>query len=158
MRVGEMEVMVHRRTLRDDARGVAEPLNETACGCLDCNCPGLVARGVHRVMLAPREDAARQRRMLQQELNDPPLLGFGPIPARPESGAGGGGGGGIVGLRRTFSLSEGHILHSNLHLLTLMDTGDSFLVRLAHLFEVRGCWGQSQGILGPHCFSQDWSR
>lgn len=106
---------------------------------------GLVARGVHRVLLAPREDAARQRRRMQQELNDPPVLGFGPIPTRPENGAAGfgGGGGGIVGLRRTFSLSEGHILHSNLHLLTLMDTGDnSFLVRLAHLFEVRGCLGR----------------
>ena len=37
--------MLHRRVLKDDNRGVAEPLNETANG------RGLIVRGTHRLLL-----------------------------------------------------------------------------------------------------------
>ena len=33
IRDGEIELMVHRRVMVDDSRGVQEPLNETMCGC-----------------------------------------------------------------------------------------------------------------------------
>lgn len=136
LRSGQMEVMVHRRTMEDDFRGVAEPLNETACGCTQCDCPGLVVRGRHWLLLAPRNEAARPRRTLQQELNDPPVLAFGAIPRGVGSHGGSEGSvEGRTGLRRTWSLSEGHIMHSNVHLLTLKDTGSSYLVRLAHLYQ-----------------------
>lgn len=92
----------------------------------------LAARAPHfhppdRLVLEPRDQAARHRRTLQQLLNDPPLLAFGPIPRHVGGSPPGGssargassdaGGGGIVGLRRKFSLSEGHIMHNNVHLL-----------------------------------------
>lgn len=41
---------------------------------------GLVARGLHWLLLAPADQAAKPRRTLQQQLNDPPLLAFSAVP------------------------------------------------------------------------------
>lgn len=38
----------------------------------------------------------------------------------------------------TLSSSSFSLVYSNVHLLTLKDTGESYLVRLAHLYQVKG--------------------
>jgi hypothetical protein len=68
---GELEVMIHRRILEDDSRGVGEPLNETRdIGSYagqrggQHSGPGLVVRGTHRLVLDPPASAARHWRPL----------------------------------------------------------------------------------------------
>ncbi len=54
---GTLEVMVHRRTLLDDWRGVGEPLNETQNFCAyGCDSPGLIVRGTHLLAFQARPD------------------------------------------------------------------------------------------------------
>jgi len=61
MRDGELEIMVHRRCLHDDAFGVGEALNEEAYG------RGLVARGTHYLTGGPADSQAAVDRRLVQE-------------------------------------------------------------------------------------------
>eukprot|EP00892_Ulva_mutabilis_P004205 jgi/Ulvmu1/2156/UM129_0016.1 len=75
---GSMHVLLHRRLLNDDNRGVAEPLNETVCGCRDCDCPGLVARGTFQMLLAPATpDTHRRLREAQVLSAELPLPLYG---------------------------------------------------------------------------------
>lgn len=54
---GQVELMVHRRLLHDDSRGVGEPLNETG---LDGD--GLIVRGIHRLSIDPLQTNVATRR------------------------------------------------------------------------------------------------
>lgn len=134
---GQLEVMLHRRVLHDDWRGVGEALNETACGCRGCSCDGLIARGTHLLVLEGPHAAARQRRRAQQELTHPPLVAFkrhssvGPDASSPPGNntLGGGMGEDVEG-------PAAGKLPENVQLLTLQFLSPArLLLRLEHVFQ-----------------------
>nr|CAB3489901.1 unnamed protein product [Digitaria exilis] len=70
----ELSVLVDRRLLHDDGRGVAEALNETVC--LDNQCEGLIIEGKYYLKIDPQGEGARWRRTFGQEIYSPLLLAF----------------------------------------------------------------------------------
>jgi len=129
---GSIELMVHRRLLYDDQKGVGEALNETEFG------EGLVVRGSHRYVIADyfadEVDSSHdkfvylQHQMVEQMQNRPVISfsnfdGTGPVPNATQG----------------LTLD----LPSTVHLLTLSPLKDhvgQLLVRLEHMFEA----GESQ--------------
>eukprot|EP00929_Paragymnodinium_shiwhaense_P067516 TRINITY_DN33975_c0_g1_i1.p1 TRINITY_DN33975_c0_g1~~TRINITY_DN33975_c0_g1_i1.p1 ORF type:complete len:1024 (-),score=239.94 TRINITY_DN33975_c0_g1_i1:389-3010(-) len=124
---GQLELMVHRRLLKDDRRGVGEPLNETKYITSYVSDPkgqhygpGLVVRGKHLVSLAPPAKAAEAWRPLQDKFYMPPAPFFAAGNARLKEGS-------------YSALSDQ--LPANVQVITLDRWDDKrLLVRLAHQF------------------------
>ncbi|KAL9458064.1 hypothetical protein AB3S75_007006 [Citrus x aurantiifolia] len=123
---GEVELMLHRRLLLDDSRGVAEALNETDC-VLD-ECKGLTIEGKYYFRIDPIGDGAKWRRTFGQEIYSPPLLAF-----TEEDGD---------SWRNshvtTFSgIDSSYSLPDNVAIITLQELDDGkILLRLAHLYQI----------------------
>ncbi|GKA18861.1 alpha-mannosidase, partial [Tanacetum coccineum] len=71
---GQMEVMLHRRILYDDGRGVDESLDETVCN--KTTCQGLAVRGNYYMSVDQAGSGSRWRRTTGQEIVSPLLLAF----------------------------------------------------------------------------------
>ncbi|KAL3572533.1 hypothetical protein D5086_026437 [Populus alba] len=123
---GQIELMLHRRLLLDDSRGVAEALNETVC-VLD-QCKGLTIQGKYYYRIDPIGEGAKWRRSFGQEIYSPLLLAFSEEDGDKWMNS----------HVTTFSgFDSSYILPDNVAVLTLQELDDGkVLLRLAHLYEV----------------------
>ncbi|XP_062846006.1 lysosomal alpha-mannosidase [Trichomycterus rosablanca] len=124
---GSLEIMVHRRLLRDDYRGVGEPLSEPG----EYN-EGLSVRGRFLLALTSPESAADTHRPLGQERVFQPLLSF-------QQGA-------TQSTTPQFSGLSAE-LPPSVHLLTLSQwNDDSVLLRLEHQYQSKESSEHSQPV------------
>ncbi|XP_019848841.1 PREDICTED: lysosomal alpha-mannosidase-like [Amphimedon queenslandica] len=116
---GSLELMVHRRLLFDDGRGVGQALDEKGL-----SGEGLVTRGKHLLILDTIDESAYTQRMMAEELMMTPELAFTPTDGLQL---------GDYNLKYS-GLSTA--LPDNVHLLTLEYLDKStILLRLDHQFE-----------------------
>lgn len=122
---GEIELMLHRRMIFDDSRGVGEALDETVC--VNNTCEGLTVRGNYYMSIDPIGSGARWRRTFGQEVYSPLLLAFAHekmdnwISSYVTNGT---------------LMDPNYNLPLNVALITLEELTDgNVLLRLAHLYE-----------------------
>nr|CAB3263606.1 lysosomal alpha-mannosidase-like [Phallusia mammillata] len=113
---GSLELMLHRRLLVDDKRGVGEPLNETGqFG------DGLIVRGKQLILLDTIQASGAQQRLLAEEMYMDTFVAFRNVSTASN------------GLPPGSALSAP--LPENVHLLTLETTSSGqILIRLEHQF------------------------
>ncbi|KZV46140.1 Fatty acid hydroxylase superfamily isoform 2 [Dorcoceras hygrometricum] len=122
---GEIELMLHRRILKDDSKGVGETLNETVC--VDKTCEGLTVRGNYYISINKLGAGARWRRTTGQEIYSPLLLAFSHENSEYWKSS---------YLTTATTMDANYSLPLNVALITLQDLVDgSVLLRLAHLYE-----------------------
>ncbi|KAI3882205.1 hypothetical protein MKX03_027015 [Papaver bracteatum] len=141
---GQVELMLHRRLVHDDSRGVAEALNETVCAADKCT--GLIVTFKFYLRIDPVGEGAKWRRSFGQEIYSPFLLAFAEQDSdnwrsshvTPFSG-----------------MDPSYSLPDNVAMLTLQELVDGkVLVRMAHLYELAYCLFRC--VMNSKC--QRWVR
>ncbi|XP_011704639.1 PREDICTED: lysosomal alpha-mannosidase isoform X1 [Wasmannia auropunctata] len=132
---GAVELMLHRRLLKDDAFGVAEALNETAFG------EGLVVRGTHYLfggkLKNTDEFVLKEKELALKLALHPWILGASVNLSNIEN---------VCAVLKNFTSGLNKALPPNVHILTLEPwKDDTILLRLEHLFEV----GEAQRLSQP---------
>ncbi|XP_058102935.1 alpha-mannosidase At3g26720-like isoform X2 [Magnolia sinica] len=123
---GQIELMLHRRLLHDDSKGVAEALNETVC-VLD-ECTGLTVQGKFYLRIDPLGEGAKWRRTVGQEIYSPLLLAFTEQDGDSWTSS---------HVSTFTALDPSYSLPDNVAMITLQELEDgSVLLRLAHLYEM----------------------
>ncbi|KAL3512072.1 hypothetical protein ACH5RR_024789 [Cinchona calisaya] len=123
---GELELMLHRRLLHDDGRGVAEALNETVC--IPDNCTGLTVQGKFYFKIDSLGEGAKWRRTFGQEIYSPLLLAFSEQDGSSDTN---------FKVPTFTGIDPSYSLPDNVALITLQELADGkVLLRLAHLYEV----------------------
>lgn len=123
---GQIELMLHRRLLFDDGRGVGEALNETVC--VDDECSGLRIQGKFYFRIDPLGEGAKWRRSFGQEIYSPLLLAFSEQDGNNWE---------KTHLTTFSAIKPSYNMPENVAIITLQTLEkSSILFRLAHLYEV----------------------
>ncbi|XP_060195923.1 alpha-mannosidase-like isoform X1 [Lycium barbarum] len=122
---GEIELMLHRRLIYDDDRGVGEALDETVC--VGDTCEGLTVRGNYYLGIHKNGDGSRWRRTTGQEIYSPLVLAFGHENQEEWKAS---------HLTKATIMNPNYSLPPNVALITLQELDNGgVLLRLAHLYE-----------------------
>ncbi|CAN6311567.1 unnamed protein product, partial [Urochloa humidicola] len=115
-----------RRILKDDARGVGEPLDEVVCAGQDCK--GLTARGTYYINVEKLGHGAHWRRTYGQQVYSPFLLAFTHEEETSWKS---------YNVPKSSMMDTNYSLPQNVAIVTLQNLDDgTTLLRLAHLFQV----------------------